>query len=177
ERTILKARKGAEMSVTLEQESLHNLMRLADELGVKLEMAGGVPTWEGLPVVRHQRAIKRIMSSIKIQRSANSGCGCVEYSDVEIRFPDGSFKRPDIAIWCREPDEEDEAVTLIPEAVVEVISRKYEKKDTEIGAPFYLSAGVKDVILFDPESGRVDHRRPNEHRVLQSPVEIALTCG
>jgi hypothetical protein len=30
-------------------------------------------------------------------------------------------------------------VTLVPEVVIEVISPGYEKKDTEIGAPFYLS--------------------------------------
>jgi Uma2 family endonuclease len=136
-----------------------------------------MPTWEALPVVRHQRAVKRITASISLRPTSGSGCGCVEYSDVAIRFADGSFKRPDIAIWYREPDEEDEAVTLIPEAVIEVISPGYEKKDTEIGAPFYISAGVKDVILFNPQNGEVEHRRIDGARKLTSPAPIALECG
>lgn len=40
--------------------------------------------------------------------------------DVSIAFPDGSFRRPDIAIFRREPDEIDTAVTLIPKAVAPV---------------------------------------------------------
>lgn len=165
------------MSIELETDFIMGLMMAADELGIKLEMAGGVPTWEAQPVVRHQRAVKRISRSIGVRPATGAGCGCVEYTDVAIRFADGSFKRPDIAIWCREPDEEDEAVTLLPEAVIEVISRGYEKKDTEIGAPFYLAAGIKDVILFNPQSGEVEHRRIEGSRKLRSPVEIALECG
>ena len=153
-----------------EKNEIHRLLMAADELGVKLEIAAGIPTWEALPVVRHQRAVKRIAASIRLR-------GCVEYSDVAIRFADGSFKRPDIAIWCREPDEEDEAVTLIPETVIEVISPGYEKKDTEIGAPFYISAGVKDVILFNPQNGEVEHRRIDGTWKLTSPATITLECG
>ena len=63
-------------------------------------------------------------------------------ADVSIHFPDGSFKRPDISIFCREPDEEDEAITLVPTAVVEVISVDYEVKDTTIGPQFYLAPSL-----------------------------------
>src|SRR5438552_317624 len=126
------------MATTLELASIDRLMQSSDEIGIRLELAGGVPTWEPRPTLRHQLALKQIMSGIR---------GCVWYPDVDIRFPDGSFKRPDIAIWCREPDEQESSVTLIPEAVIEIISRGFEKKDTEIGAPFYLSMGIKDVIL------------------------------
>jgi Uma2 family endonuclease len=165
------------MPVEIAKDAIHRLLMAADDVGVKLEIAAGMPTWEALPVVRHQRAVKRITASISLRPTSGSGCGCVEYSDVAIRFADGSFKRPDIAIWCREPDEEDEAVTLIPEAVIEVISPGYEKKDTEIGAPFYISAGVKDVILFNPQNGEVEHRRIDGARKLTSPAPIALECG
>lgn len=69
------------------------------------------------------------------------------------------LQRPDIAIFCREPEELDEAITLLPEAVVEVVSRGYEAKDLEIGPRFYLSQGVKDVVVFDPYTLLVLHLR------------------
>jgi hypothetical protein len=41
-------------------------------------------------------------------------------------------------------------ITLVPEAVIEVISKGCEAKDLEIGPPFCLSQGAKDVVMFDP---------------------------
>ena len=104
-------------------------------------------------------------------------CACVDVADVYINFPDGSLKRPDISIFCREPDEEDEAITLVPEAVIEIISKGYEAKDLEIGPRFYLSQGVKDVVVFDPYSHRVYYFDADGKREYESPVTLALHCG
>lgn len=57
-------------------------------------------------------------------------------SDVYVSFPDGSLKRPDISIFCQEPAEEEEAITLVPEAVIEIVSKGFEAKDFEIGPRF-----------------------------------------
>lgn len=147
----------------------------ANELGIRLEIVGGIPLWEAQPVYKHQKAIDRIRASIT--PCEGKPCGCVHVSDVYVSFPDGSLKRPDISIFCREPDEEDEAVTLVPEAVVEVISKGYEFKDLEIGPQFYLAQGVKDVIVFNPYTLVVLHVRKDrvEHGV--SPVSIGLEYG
>ena len=102
---------------------------------------------------------------------------CVHIADVYISFPDGSLKRPDISVFCREPDEEEEAVSLVPEAVIEVISKGYEAKDLEIGPRFYLSQGVKDVVVFDPYTLLVLHVRRDRVTRQVSPVEIELECG
>lgn len=77
----------------------------------------------------------------------------------------------------REPTEEDEPITLIPEAVIEVISKGYEAKDLEIGPRFYLSQGVKDVVVFDPYTLVVLHVRRDGVKRLVSPVGIAFECG
>jgi Uma2 family endonuclease len=61
--------------------------------------------------------------------------------------------------------------------VLEVLSKDYEKKDPEIGAPFYLAQGVKDVILFDPRTQEVTHRRRDGTTRQISPVTIKLECG
>ncbi|HWQ35628.1 MAG TPA: Uma2 family endonuclease [Blastocatellia bacterium] len=149
----------------------------ADELGVRLEIVGGLPIWEAHPLYKHQKAIDRIRATIRPVDHNSGACECVHASDVYVAFPDGSLKRPDISIFCREPEEEEEAITLIPEAVIEIISRGYEAKDLEIGPHFYLSQGVRDVVVFDPYTLLVLHVRRDGVERKVSPVEIELECG
>ncbi len=152
----------------------------ADELGIRLEVVGGLPIWEPHPVLRHQLEIDRIRASIEpgVQMADPvPGCACFHVADVYVSFPDGSLKRPDTPIFCRRPDEEEEAVTLIPEAVIEVISKGYEAKDLEIGPRFYLSQGVKDVIVFDPSTLLVLHVRRDRVSRQVSPLTLLLECG
>lgn len=147
----------------------------SNELGVRLEIVGGLPIWEAQPLYKHQKAIDRIRATI--EKTENTGCACIHISDVYISFPDGSLKRPDISIFCREPDEEDKAITLIPEAVIEIISRGYEYKDLEIAPNFYLAQGVKDVVVFNPYTLSVLHVRRNKVLHHISPTEILFECG
>jgi len=95
--------------------NLIELIRRADQIGVRLEIIRGLPVWEASPVYRHQREIDRIRATIR--PIAEATCPCIHVSDVVIRFPDEPLKRPDIAIFCSEPaePEQDEAITLIPE--------------------------------------------------------------
>jgi Uma2 family endonuclease len=151
-------------------------LQAADEAGVKLEMVGGLPIWEAMPTPQHQRAIDRIRKGITVAEG-QTGCACLHLSDVAVRFSDDSFKRPDISIFGQEPDELSQAVTLLPEAVIEVVSRGYEAKDYEISLPFYLKVGVKDVIIFDPSRNHVLHARQDGNREHTSPVTIRLECG
>jgi Uma2 family endonuclease len=94
-----------------------------------------------------------------------------------VRFRDGSFKRPDVAIFCEEPDDDLPSVEVLPEAVVEVLSQGYEAKDLQIGLPFYLSMGIRDVVIYDPPTRKVIHARGDGRRELTAPVEIACECG
>lgn len=150
----------------------------ADEIGVRLEIVSGLPIWETAPTWKHQKAIDRIRATIEnLSSESGEGCGCIHASDVYVAFQDGSLKRPDIAIFCEEPAEEEEAITLVPEAVIEVISKGYEAKDLDIGPHFYLSQGVKDVIVFDPHTLVVLHVRKDGATRQVSPVSIDLECG
>lgn len=150
----------------------------ADELGIRLEIVRGLPIWEPSPVYKHQKAVDQVRATLRKAPSAERAeCECVHIADVYISFPDGSLKRPDISVFCREPEEEEEAITLVPEAVIEVISKGYEAKDLEIGPQFYLSQGVKDVVVFNPYTLVVLHVRRDAVARLVSPVEIDLGCG
>jgi Uma2 family endonuclease len=147
----------------------------AEELGIRLEVVRGLPIWEAAPALRHQRAVDRIRSSIRPREA--SACGCVHVADVYVQFPEGSLKRPDISIFCREPDEQDDAIKLVPEAVIEVISKGYEAKDLEIGPSFYLSQGIKDVVVFDPITLMVLHLSQANTLRAVSPQSIDFACG
>ena len=149
----------------------------ANKLGVRLEIVGGLPIWEAHPVYKHRKAIDRIRATIQPVALNDEVRAGVHASDVYISFPDGSLKRPDISIFCREPDEEDEAITLIPEAVIEIMSKGYGAKDLEIGPHFYLSQGVKDVVVFDPYTLLVLHLRCDGVERMISPVETELEYG
>src|SRR5436305_8316786 len=108
------------------------LERLAYENAVKLEITGGVPTWEAFPGALRQFLIDQIRASIAPRNADPDGCACFHLSDVLFRFPDGSLKRPDIAIFCVRPVLENAALTVIPDAVVEIVSSGYEYKDVTL---------------------------------------------
>jgi Uma2 family endonuclease len=153
------------------------MMMAAREIGIKLEYVGGIPVWEAMPGIKHQKAVDRIRASLMRAPGTDGGCACIHYYDLSLLFPDGSQKRPDISIFCREPEEEDEEVTMLPEAVIEVVSKRYEKKDFEIGVPFYRRMGVKDTVVFDPRTGMVTHYTPDGETEYLSPVELTFACG
>ncbi len=153
-------------------------LTFGESAGVKLESVDGIPTWEAFPSVRHQKHVFRIQRSIRQQPGHENACECLTLSDVYVRFPEGSLKRPDIAVFCREPSEQNEAVTMLPEAVIEVVSPGYEAKDLAIGVPFYLRMQIKDIIVFDPETGLVRHFRPGYSEAhYQTPITIPFACG
>jgi len=147
----------------------------AEELGIRLEIVRGLPIWEATPAYRHQKEVDRIRASIHPRPGTQ--CACVHAADVYVQFPDGSIKRPDVSIWYREPSEQEDAVTLMPEAVIEVVNKGYEVKDLEIGPGFYLSQGVKDVLVFDPTTLLVLHARRDGTVRRASPCELSLECG
>lgn len=169
----LKKLRWKNQSRKIDFKIMDSQLLRAEELGVRLEIVAGLPIWEASPVIRHQRAIDRIRESIVAEKT----CEGFHIANIYIAFPDGSLKRPDISLFCETPAETDEAVEEIPDAVIEVISKGYEKKDLEIGVPFYLSQGVKDVVVFNPYTNEVLHFRAGETRNLASPVEIEFECG
>lgn len=148
---------------------------------VRLEYVRGAMKWEASPAVRHQKTAKAIESSLNPTPGQGDGCACYSLQDVLIRFPDPdqSLKRPDIAIFCEEPPDTDEALEQLPAAIVEILSLGYEDKDLGAdGAPFYLACGVRDVLVVDPRGGIALHYRPDRERVeLHTPATIALACG
>ena len=148
----------------------------ADHSHVKLQMTAGIPTWEAMPGIRHQRIIMDVWSSVRRSPGGEGDRGCHAVVDVMVRFPEGSFRSPDVAIYCQRLPDVDGATDLLPAAVVEVVSEGYEEKD-RLGLPFYLAQGVADVVVYDPRKGEVVHATPEGQTVHAAPIDLAFACG
>jgi Uma2 family endonuclease len=148
---------------------------------VRLEYVRGRLKVEASPASRHQMTAKAIEASLSPIPGQGDGCACFSLQDVLIRFPDPdqSLKRPDIAIFCETPPVSDEALDILPAAVIEILSLGYEEKDLgDDGAPFYLACGVLDVLIVDPRSRSTLHYRPGQPRaMLHPPANVVLACG
>jgi Uma2 family endonuclease len=157
------------------------LERLIEHGLIKLEITGGIATWEASPSSRHQKAVHRIERSI--QRAHHVSCGCFTLLDTYISFPNGDLKRPDIAIYCDEPPDSDEALEVIPAAVIEIVSPDpvSARKDLELNPPVYLGAGELDVIAFDPRTQQMTWWNVDtgveEPQRLTAPQTLTLRCG
>ncbi|MGQ9926649.1 MAG: Uma2 family endonuclease [Chloroflexaceae bacterium] len=153
----------------------------ASKAPVRLEYVRGHMKWEASPASRHQKALQRIERSLRPIPGHPGSCACFALADTLIRFndPDRSIKRPDLAIFCVEPPDTDEALDIIPAAVVEVLSLGYEEKDLgPDGSPFYLAYGVQDVVMFDPRTAVVYHdTRGRDRCTFTAPVTLDLCCG
>lgn len=160
----------------ISEEFLEMLVASADHSHVKIQMTDGVPTWEAMPGFKHQRIVQSTFLSVRRMPNSENDCGCHRFLDVMIRFPDGSFRSPDIAIYCQEPPDVDGAGDVIPVAVIEIVSQHYELKD-QIGLPFYLSQGIADVVLYDPRTGEVIHATPQGQTTHTAPAELEFACG
>lgn len=165
------------MRIELTDEQIMAATRAAEDAGIRLEVVQGLPIWEFLPSPIHTMDSKRIDRSIRPDPSSDAGCACYSFEDISIRFPDGSIRRPDIAVFCRLPERTRQSTTLLPEAVVELVSPGSEVKDLQIAPGFYLGQGVKDVIVYGPETGVVDHFRRDGRWGHRSPVDLRLECG
>ncbi|NJS16886.1 MAG: Uma2 family endonuclease [Nostocaceae cyanobacterium CSU_2_110] len=98
-------------------------LRSAENSNIRLEVIKGATVWETSPVFFHQQTVKRIVASL--EPLPDSSCACIETQDTYFKFPDGSLKRPDIAILCAVPplEVQNDPLEIIPAAVVEVISK------------------------------------------------------
>lgn len=148
----------------------------ADENGVVLEVVAGQPFWEFQPNFDHQDRVAQMWSGVRRDPESGSDCGCVRAMDVGIAFPDGSIRRPDLSIFCRVPERR-ELITLIPEAVVEIVSQRSRDKDLKLSPPWYLEMGVKDVLVYDPFTDDVHHFRQDGAQRFKPGRTVRLECG
>ena len=145
---------------------------------VRLEVTGGVTTWEAMPGALHNGVVDDIRQEITRLNLGNAACGCYHIADTYIQLAPTLLRRPDIAIFCERPPRPDGAITgLIPGAVIEILSLGYEQKDRDAVA-LYLAAGVQDVVLVNPRGNLVEiYRTAVAMQRLPLPATETLLMG
>ena len=94
----------------------------AREAGLKIEIA---------PSMIHQEDLGEIYKGTRQgARALEGGCGCFARFDALVRFSEGSYRRPDISIFCTRPPRLRAVATQVPTAVVEALSPSSMVKDT-----------------------------------------------
>ena len=146
-------------------------------IGFRLDWVQGLGAWafSGSPL--QAMTAKRVAQSLRADPASEDGvCGFV-YGGMAVRFLDGSILQPDLAVYAREPEATRLPARLLPEAVVEIVSPSSELKDLQYSPSFYLSQGVKDVIVYTPETEVFEHFRRDGRTMHRSPTDVSLKCG
>jgi Uma2 family endonuclease len=88
---------------------------------------------------------------------------CLMLQDVFVAFPDGSRLAPDISWWSagRRPPESWGAMQSIPDLVVEVLSPSTRENDLGIKREVYMSSGVRELWLVDPDALTITRALPD----------------
>lgn len=167
----------APVGFEIDEEALYGWMEHAHDVGLDVEMTPEGFPFEFAPGVDHQLAMAAILTSPNRRSTGAGECVCKRIMDILIRLPDGRVKGPDVSVFCTIPTEREGYVHQVPEAVVEITSPRYVKKDLVDGPLIYLANGVKDVLVLDRRTSEVHHWTIGRHEIYQSPRQFVLACG
>ena len=166
------------MPLGISEEEYMAVEEAAREAGLKIEIASGLPIFQLAPSMIHQEDLGEIYKGVrKGPKAIASGCGCFAAFDALVKFPDGSYRRPDLSIFCVRPPRVRTATTIIPTAVVEALSPSSMVKDVQLSPAWYLSQGVRDVFVYDPEGLTVDHIRASGQERHFIPIDLETETG
>jgi Uma2 family endonuclease len=84
---------------------------------------------------------------------------------VDVPIDEFNVFQPDLAVFAG-PVPWDARCTEIPAVVFEILSPTSRRRDRRVKAPLYLSAGVREVWLVDPEERRVEIVTPEGSRTV-----------
>lgn len=111
------------------------------------ELVEGIPYALASPGFKHQKAVIKLISQIEPQLT--EGCKtCHVAIDLDWIIAEDTVLRPDIVIFCHEPEER---LTRTPEVIFEVVSESSVFMDEGLKFEVYQREGVKYYILVYPE--------------------------
>jgi len=163
------SRMNMQMAPATKQWTLEELHRLPDD-GNKYELVRGELYVTPPPSEEHEAILTRVSMLLEPYVRAH-GLGHVYAPRSVIRF-DGSEVEPDRMVRRRSPSdgrEWDDAP--LPVLVVEVLSGATRRRDLGEKRDFYISAGVSEYWIIDPETQTVRIvRRTGEDRIVSDEL-------
>ncbi len=121
------------------------------------ELIGGKLIFDDFPGMRHQTIARNLERVINRFIEDNNGA-CEVYSqgiNVRINKDDLTLVIPDVVVICNPEVIKDFGVWGAPDWVIEVISKSTKQKDYIDKMYLYMSAGVREYWIIDPDRERV----------------------
>ncbi|MGD0454061.1 MAG: Uma2 family endonuclease [Solirubrobacteraceae bacterium] len=83
--------------------------------------------------------------------------------DVFVAFANGSRPAPDISYWSvkRRPPVKRGAMESVPDLIAEVLSPSTRANDLGVKRELYMSSGVRELWLVDPDARTITRARPD----------------
>lgn len=134
--------------------TLEDYYSLPDE--VRVELIDGVIYDMTAPTKAHQTIAFRICMQLTECIDAND-MPCVAYIapvDVRLNKDAKTVVQPDVVLLCHD-DGSDKRIEGAPEMVVEVLSPSTRSKDCLIKLNMYMTAGVREYWIVDPDEEKV----------------------
>ncbi|MDR1495334.1 MAG: Uma2 family endonuclease [Clostridiales Family XIII bacterium] len=124
----------------------------------RYELIDGVPyLMSPAPSVRHQEIVGGLYA---IFRSFLKGKPCQAFiSPIDVRLnadaEDDTVLQPDVIVVCDESKVGDSAINGAPDIAIEVLSPSSERYDSGVKLDKYLSSGVRECWIVNPEARTV----------------------
>ena len=123
----------------------------------RVELIDGVIYDMAAPSMIHQYIITKIVVALDGWISLKNGDCIVLPSplDVQIDCDDRSMLEPDLVVVCDPAKRTRRCIMGAPDLVVEILSPSSTRMDTKIKLAKYVTAGVREYWLIDPDRERV----------------------
>ena len=150
--TVNEARAAYSVDEEIEYRKYQNL---PEDLGELVEFIDGKIFYLGSPTTKHQRLSGRLFSRFD---NYLHGKPCEAFHapfDVKIDYDFNTFSKntlqPDLIVICDDEKIDEKRVLGTPDLVIEVLSPSNANHDKVVKYNKYLSAGVKEYWIVDPD--------------------------
>lgn len=140
------------------------------ETSERYELIDGVVVMSPSPFLPHIEIAVEI--SFQLKAYARKGERLRVFADADLRVNPATVYRPDLAV-CRPGRLPPNAkrLTVVPDLVVEVLSRSSKALDLITKRQDYARFGVREYWVVDPEKGTIRCWRSQGADYLESPIE------
>ncbi|MDR1292724.1 MAG: Uma2 family endonuclease [Clostridiales Family XIII bacterium] len=126
--------------------------------GVRHQGVDGVPyLMSPAPSVRHQEIVRKLITEFSLFLKGKPCQAFVSPIDVRLNADaeDDTVLQPDVIVVCDKGKIGDKSINGAPDLVVEVLSPSSERYDLGIKLDKYLSSGVRECWIVNPEAQTV----------------------
>ena len=123
----------------------------------RIELIDGVIYDMGAPYLIHQGLVSELSYALKSYiRQKNGKCKVFEAPvDVQLNCDNKTMLQPDVMVICNHDRMTSKNVQGSPDLVIEVLSDGTRKKDMTIKLNKYVSAGVREYWIVDPDKEKI----------------------